>query len=230
MPRAEAWAVSEVLRIHRGETPLKIISDASYVCRGFDDHNRAKYMKGPNADIWGRIYSRMDELRIKPTLHKVKSHITIEEIMVCCERNKDIDKRVISNEAADAAAGAIADHQGDHKETLDSESKATSQLWAAMKRISAIELDIRLKDEGVPMTAENVIAAAEAMTSEWCNADNERAKRRLDQLIERNGHRLDTMPRVREGSRRSIRKVLVQSELQPKQMGPGGRDPHETVR
>ena len=74
------------MQIHRGETPLQIICDASYVCRGFDGHNRAKYMKGPNADIWGRIYSRMDELRIKPTLHKVKSHITIEEIMVCCEK------------------------------------------------------------------------------------------------------------------------------------------------
>ena len=44
------------------------------------------------------------------------------------------------------------------------------------------------------MTADNVIAAAEAMTNEWCNADSERAKRRVDQLIDVNGHRLDTMP------------------------------------
>ena len=108
--------------------------------------------------------------------------------------NRDIDKWVIGNEAADAAAGAVADHQGDHKKTLDDEEKAVAQLWKVMKRISAIELDIRLKDEGVPMTAENVIAAAEAMTNEWCNADTERAKRRVDQLIDVNGHRLDTMP------------------------------------
>ena len=68
-----------------------------------------------------------------------------------------------------------------------------------MRRISAIELDIRLKDEGVPMTAEDVIAAAEAMTSEWCNADSERAKRRVDQLVDINGHRLDTMPESGSG-------------------------------
>ena len=33
VPRAEAWAVSEVLQIYRGETPLKIITDASYVIK-----------------------------------------------------------------------------------------------------------------------------------------------------------------------------------------------------
>ena len=143
-------------------------------------------MKGPNADIWGKIYSRLDELRIKPSLHKVKSHITFEEIMVSSVKNRDIEKWVIGNEAADAAAGAVADHQGDHKKALDDEGKAVAQLWNVMRRISAIELDIRLKDEGVPMTAENVIAAAEAMTNEWCNADSERAKRRIDQLIDVN--------------------------------------------
>ena len=40
VPRAEAWAVKEVLDIHRGATPLKIITDASYVVKGFDVQNR----------------------------------------------------------------------------------------------------------------------------------------------------------------------------------------------
>ena len=61
-------------------------------------------MKGPNADIWGRIYSRMDELRVKPTVHKIKSHITVAEAAKGSETNRDIDKWIISNEAADVAA------------------------------------------------------------------------------------------------------------------------------
>ena len=40
VPRAEAWAVSEVLQIYRGETALKIVTDAPYVIKGFYDHNR----------------------------------------------------------------------------------------------------------------------------------------------------------------------------------------------
>ena len=54
VPRAEAWAVSEVLQIYRGETPLKIITDASYVVKGFMSHNKTKYMKRPQCRHLGK--------------------------------------------------------------------------------------------------------------------------------------------------------------------------------
>ena len=52
VPRPEAWAVSEVLQVDRRKTPLTIVTDATYVIKGFLDYNRCRYMKGSNADIW----------------------------------------------------------------------------------------------------------------------------------------------------------------------------------
>ena len=124
----------------QGQDTLKIVTDASYVIKGFYEHNRDKYMKGSNADIWEKIYKRMDELEIKPTLHKIKSHITVAEAAKGSETNGDIDKWMISNEAADIAAGAIADHQGNHKHELDTLGFVIAQLWKTIRRISTIEL------------------------------------------------------------------------------------------
>ena len=90
VPRAEAGAVRQVLTRWHGKVPLKIVTDALYVVKGFLPHNRGAYKRGTNADIWCEIYDRMDRMEIRPTIHKVKSHLTVEELIVCHETNKDI--------------------------------------------------------------------------------------------------------------------------------------------
>ena len=86
----------------------------------------------------GNIYNRMDELRIRPSLHKVKSHITMPEVMSLMLTNPDAAKWLICNEAADAAAGAYADHLGSFEKELKEEEFYKAQLWKAIKRTSAI--------------------------------------------------------------------------------------------
>ena len=67
------------------------------------------------------------------------------------------DRWIYSNEAADVAADASADHRGRHASELKAEEFNVARLTIILKRISAIDLDIREKDEGVPVTAENII-------------------------------------------------------------------------
>ena len=109
-------------------------------------------------------------MNIWPTIHKVKSHLTTEELIVCHRHNVDIARWAISNEAADGAAGAEADHQGGHEKELKNEDYMHGLLWKVLKRTSAIEMDIRMRDEGVPITAENIVVAAEAVAEAQANA------------------------------------------------------------
>ena len=79
-------------------------------------------------------------------------------------------------------------------------------LWKILKRTSAIEMDIRMNDEGVPITAENIIAAAEAVANERCEKERERFKRCLDSINDTNGHTLDPeFRRVTEIGRASLK-------------------------
>ena len=71
----------------------------------------------------------MDRLRIKPTVHKIKSHLTVTETASLLISNPDTAERLISNEAADAAAGAYADHMGKFEAELKKEEFNKSQLW-----------------------------------------------------------------------------------------------------
>ena len=88
--------------------------------------------------------------------------------MIFAKNNDDIARWAISNEAADGAAGEEADNQGGHEKVLRHQDYMHAQLWRILKRTSAIELDIRLHDEGVPITAESIIASAEAIADERC--------------------------------------------------------------
>ena len=118
VPRAEAWAIRQVLIRWHGKVPLKIITGALYVVKGFLPRNKGAYKKGTNADIWCEVFDSIDAMEVKPTIHKVKSHLTIEELIECHKTNKDIAWWAISNEAADGAASVEADHQGDHAKEL----------------------------------------------------------------------------------------------------------------
>ena len=77
---------------------LKMITEASYVVKGFLPHNRAAYLKGINVDIWRMVYDRMDAFEQTPTIHKIKSHVAPKEIVVFHRTNKDMAKWVTSNE------------------------------------------------------------------------------------------------------------------------------------
>ena len=81
--------------------------------------------------------------------------IATEELIVCHRYNSDIARWAISNEAADGAAGAEADHQGEHEKELKDKDYMNGLLWKILKRTSAIEMDIRMRGEGVPITAES---------------------------------------------------------------------------
>ena len=54
----------------------------------------------------------MDKLQVKQTLHKIKSHLTAIEAASFSASNPELVEWLISNEAADAAAGTFADHLG----------------------------------------------------------------------------------------------------------------------
>ena len=96
------------------------------------------------------IYDRMNVFEQKPTIHQIKSHVTPKEIVGLYRTYKDIVKSVISNEAADAAAGAVADHQGDHKKILDDEGKAIAQLWGVMRRMRRSSSTSDSRTKGYP--------------------------------------------------------------------------------
>ena len=113
-----------------------------YVIKGFQYQNRKTYREGRNGDIWREVYDRYDQLEVKPTVHKVKSHMTVPELMSLMLVNPEATKWMICNEAADAAAGTYADHLGSFEKELKDEEFHKAQLWKAIKRTSAIELHI----------------------------------------------------------------------------------------
>ena len=57
VPRAETWAVLQVLKVMKGEKDMKIITDAMYVIKGFKNQNRKAYSEGRNGDIWREAYA-----------------------------------------------------------------------------------------------------------------------------------------------------------------------------
>ena len=139
---------------------MKIITDAMYVIKGFKDHNRKAYSEGKNGDIWREVYVQLDRMTIKPTIHKIKSHMTVAEAMSLMLTNPFAAEWLICNEAADAAAGAYADHLGKFEKELKEEEFHNAQLWKAIKRTSAIELCIRSSEDDMGDTAEGILAKA----------------------------------------------------------------------
>ena len=166
VPRAETWAVLQVLKLIEGKKEIKIITDAMYVIKDFKDQNRKTYQEGRNGDIWREVYEQFDRLDVKPTIHKVKSHMTVPEVMNLMLSNPDATKWLICNEAADAAAGTYADHLGSFDKELKAEEFYKAQLWKAIKRTSAIELHIRENQDERCDTAEGLLARAEAATAD----------------------------------------------------------------
>ena len=51
VPRAETWAVLQVLKVMKREKDMKIITDAMYVIKGFKNQNRKACAEGRNGDI-----------------------------------------------------------------------------------------------------------------------------------------------------------------------------------
>ena len=117
---------------------MKIIIDAMYVIKGFKDQNRKTYTEGRNGDIWREVYGQMDRMRIKPTIHKIKSHMTVIEVASMLITNPYAAEWHICNEAAGAAAGAYADHLGKFDKEPKSEEFHKAELWKVLKRISAM--------------------------------------------------------------------------------------------
>ena len=83
-----------------------------YVIKGFKDQNRNAYSEGRNRDIWREVYVQLDRMTIKPTIHKIKSHMTLAEAMSLLLTSPFAAEWLICNEAANAAAGVYADHLG----------------------------------------------------------------------------------------------------------------------
>ena len=72
--------------------------------------NRKAYSEGKSGNIWREVYKQMDRMHIKPTMHKINSHLTVTEAASMLLSNLDTAEWLISNEAADAAAGAYVEH------------------------------------------------------------------------------------------------------------------------
>lgn len=190
VPRAETWAVLQVLLLMKGEQHMKIVTDAMYVIKGVKMQNRKPHYEGKNGDIWRDVYRQMDRLRIKPTAHKIKSHPTVTETASLLLSNPNTAEWLISNEAADAAAGAYADHLGKFEAELKKEEFNKSQLWKVIKRISSIELHIRNSDDDLGDTAEGFLAKAEAQPANQTEEIETGMKRKIGNLLRVNGHKL----------------------------------------
>ena len=80
-------------------------------------------------------------------MHKIKSRLSAIEAASVRVGNPNLVEWLISNEAADAAAGISADHLEKFDAQLKKEEFVKAQLWSAFKRISAIELHIRNSEE-----------------------------------------------------------------------------------
>ena len=89
----------------------------------------------------------MDQLKIKPTLHNIKSHLAVTEAASMLIGNPALVEWLISNEAADAAAAIFADNLGSFDAELKTEELTNTQLWSVLEQISAIELHIRNSEE-----------------------------------------------------------------------------------
>ena len=142
-------------------------------------HNKRAFTDGVNGDIWEKIYKEADRMKVEPEVKKVKSHITVEEAIVFGKTNPDIGKWIVCNEAADGAAGAEADHRGTYEKELGKEKYMKAKLTIVLKRLSAIEKDIRNKDEGASDIVEGLIATAEAQAQTWCAESTMRTKRKI---------------------------------------------------
>ena len=97
---------------------------------------------------------------------------------------------LICSEAADAAAGAYADHLGKFEKELKDEEFYKAQLWKVVERISAMKLHIRSSEEDLGETAEGVFAKAEAQTADQIEETEACMKRKIDNLLKVNGHKL----------------------------------------
>ena len=71
-----------------------------YVVKGFKDQNRKTYQEGRNGDRWREVYEQFDRLDVKPTIHKVKSRLTVPEVMSLMFSNPDATNWLICNEVA----------------------------------------------------------------------------------------------------------------------------------
>ena len=129
-------------------------------------------------------------MTIKPTIHKIKSHMTVAEAMSLMLTNPFAAEWLICNEAADAAAGAYADHLGKFEKELKEEEFHKAQLWKAIKRTSAMELHIRSREDDMRDTVEGILAKAEAMTANKTEGTETGMKRKIENLLNVNGHKL----------------------------------------
>lgn len=119
-----------------------------------------------------------------------KNHIIVAEAASLLITNPHAPEWLICNEAADAAAGAYAGHLGDFAKELKDEEFYKAQLWKVVKRISAIELHIRRSEEDLGDAAEGIFAKAEAQTTDQTAETETGMKRKIDNLLKVNGHKL----------------------------------------
>ena len=103
-PRAEAYALLQLLLIHRTDIHIQYSIDASYVVRAACTRSEV-YTKGAHGDLWHRIYGLLDKLGNNITITKVKSHVKSDEEW----RLHDMTfEKVLLNCGADRVAGAAA--------------------------------------------------------------------------------------------------------------------------
>ena len=140
----------------KGNREMKIITDAMYVIKGFKDQNRKAYQEGRNGDIWREVYAQIDSLKTKPTIHKVKSHMTVPEVMSLMLSNPDAAKWLICNEAADAAAGAYADHLGSFEQKNSKQKNSTKLSYGrpSKRRLPSNYIFAKAKTKGATQRKE----------------------------------------------------------------------------
>ena len=85
---------------------IQIIVDASHIINGMKPHMRKTMLERENSDLWEILYREYDNISVKPTFAKLKSHMTAAQAMF----RKASIRHILADEGADIAAGLGSDN------------------------------------------------------------------------------------------------------------------------
>ena len=161
VPRAEAYALFQLLLVHQPAHTITYYIDASYVIRATSTKSNI-YSSGSNGDIWTRIFTILEALGERAKFVKVKSHVKTDEEW---HRHQMTFQAALLNCWADNVAEAAAARYADEHRNSEQASRDNSTLHTAtaiLTRAAIIEHSLRQYHDsnGFPLAAraEHVIA------------------------------------------------------------------------
>jgi hypothetical protein len=138
VPRAELWALINLLRHILPGRHYRVFIDAQYVLNGIFDTTQ-HYIQGVNGDLWVQVHRLLSALGDIFTFIKVKSHVTTGDDWI---KYKMTPEAYLYNNGADSVATAAAKLLLDNDDSILNDEQQWKQTYDVALRISAIEASI----------------------------------------------------------------------------------------